>query len=296
MRLLVTGATGFVGRHWVRRALARGHKIRCFVRDAPRGEKIFAKSVEFAEGDLTQADSLIPAARGMEGVVHLAGVSFERESVTFSKIHVEGTRNLILAMKEAGIKRMLHMSILGAEKASRSRCLRSRWQGDEFVRKSGLDYTIFKPSLIFGPDDHLIANYMRLVRRLPFVPMLGTGKTRLQPVFVEDVVRAMMAALESPDARSKEYALGGPKALNSREILEILLSTYGWTKRGVAIPRFWFWISAYLMEKLIPRPLWTREQLARLKGNVTCDTSEAERDLGFKPMSLKRGIRDSLYL
>ncbi len=214
-RILVTGATGFVGRNVVRELLARGITPVCLVR-SPR--KLFAQHPEVSRdrfatvtGSLSDRGVLRDAAEHSDAVIHLVGIIIARrlKGQTFAGVHVRGTRNVVVAAREAGLTRYIHMSALGARADAVSEYHRTKWEAEEYVRQSGLDWTVFRPSLIHGPDGEFMSLMKRFICGLvpPVIPYFGTGQAKLQPVFVKDVAHCFVEALFRPETVGQTFEL-----------------------------------------------------------------------------------------
>lgn len=217
--ILVTGGTGFVGRHVVRELLARGLTPVCLVRDA---RKLFAQHPQVkAErlvpmvGSLDDRRVLIEAASQCQAAIHLVGIIIARrlQGQTFQKVHVAGTKNVVNAVRDAGVRRYLHMSALGTRPDAVAKYHQTKWQAEAYVRASGLEWTIFRPSLIHGPD----GEFMRLIRKFvcglnpPVIPYFGDGSGKLQPVHVKDVAHCFVESLFRRETVGREIPLGGPR-------------------------------------------------------------------------------------
>lgn len=216
---MVTGATGFVGRGVIRELLARGITPVCVVRSP---EKLLAQHRPISPdrlasviGSLADRRSLKAASRGCQAVIHLVGIIIERhlKGQTFERVHVRGTQNVVDAARAAGVARFVHMSALGTRAGARSAYHRTKWAAEEYVRGGGLAWTVFRPSLIHGPE----GEFMRLMRKFmcdlspPLIPYFGSGSARLQPVYVKDVAHCLVEALFRPDTIGKVFPLGGPR-------------------------------------------------------------------------------------
>jgi len=228
--ILLTGASGFVGRQILEKLLQSGRKVRALVR---RKESLHRwESLEIAEGDVTRPATLKDAMRGVKAVIHLVGIIVEREDATFRKIHVEGTINILTAAKEAGVKRFIHMSAAGTREHAVSEYHRTKWEAEELVRQSGLDWTIFRPSLIYGSDGELTRLLFSLnifplkILLLDTIPCIGGGITIFRPIPVGDVATAFVRSVGNGSTVSQTFELGGPKT-TFREILETVAKTAG---------------------------------------------------------------------
>ncbi|HPU31530.1 MAG TPA: complex I NDUFA9 subunit family protein [Phycisphaerae bacterium] len=229
-KVLVTGGSGFVGRHIVRELVARGYQPVCLVRDPDKLRALLtpeqASRTMTVRGDLFDIESLDRASEGCVAAIHLVGIIMERRAAgqTFGRIHIEGTRNVVATCGRAGIRRYVHMSALGARPESPARYAQTKWLAEQAVRASDLDWTIFRPSIIHGPD----GDFMRMMKffassrlRLPFMPYFGSGNARVQPVYVRDVATCFVRALALPETIGKVYALVGPERFTWKELYDV---------------------------------------------------------------------------
>jgi uncharacterized protein YbjT (DUF2867 family) len=225
-RVLLTGATGFVGRYVLRELVQKGFTPVCLVRSPSRltaalGD-IDRERVAVVQGGLSDAGALRTAAEMSDAVIHLVGIILENRlsGQTFDRVHRRGTEAVVNATRQAGISRYVHMSALGSRSDAKAPYHRSKYAADCCVRTSGLDWTIFQPSIIHGFD----GEFMELMHAFacgwipPVMPYFGTGKSRLQPVFVEDVARVFVGALNRCDTIGQTYALGGPDTYSWKEL------------------------------------------------------------------------------
>ena len=266
MKVLVTGATGFIGGHVVRRLLADGHVVRCLVRDRtrPASRRLADMGCELVEGDFSQPDSL--AAAGMEAIIHLVGIIAETRTETFQKVHVESTRALLSAAKIQGVRRWLQMSALGTRPNAVARYHQSKWAAEELVRASGLAWTIFRPSIVLGEGSGFERTFKAIARWSPVIPVMGSGQNLLQPIQVEAVAEAFVRVLNKPDAFGQCFDLCGSCRLSMVELLKQLL---GPNRRFLHLPMGFARVQARLMETLWPTLLakaapLTRDQLLML--------------------------------
>ena len=227
MKVLVTGATGFVGWEILRQLHEAGHAIRILARsrNSPRVQEAIARwGVEVHPGDVLEPASVGPAGKGMDAVIHLVGIIAEAGKSTFERVHTNGTRNILTAAQQAGVRRFIHMSALGTRPKAVSRYHQSKWAAEELVRGSGLEFTIFRPSLIYGPQDQFINLFARMIRLSPIVPLLGSPGARFQPVAVEVVAAAFVRSLGEPKAAGETYDLGGAEVLTLSAIMDCILA------------------------------------------------------------------------
>lgn len=289
--LLVTGATGFVGGEIVKRLIQQARGVRCLVRDPARAPEFLSRHCDSFQGDVLDTESLSRAVRGIAGIVHLVGIIRETKEATFEKMHVQATLNLLRAAQGAGVKRFLHMSALGSRPNAPSRYHQTKWKAEEAVRESGLDYTIFRPSVIFGPEDKFINLLAKMVRSSPILPRFGRGS--LQPIWVEDVAMCFARSLDDDLTAGRAFDLGGPKAFRLDELMDLLCSVLEVRKPRLGSPEWMLRAAAAVME-LTPKPLLTREQLLMMGEDNVCDIGPMTEAFGIAPRSLEDYLREHL--
>ncbi|RNC70688.1 MAG: complex I NDUFA9 subunit family protein [Desulfuromonadales bacterium] len=292
MKVFVAGATGFVGGHLRRALLERGHTVRLLVHGRREG---LEAGVEQAEGDVTRLDTFAAAVEGCDATVNLVGIirEFRGRGVTFEKLHVEATKNVVDAAKRAGIGRHLQMSALGTRAGATSAYHATKWRAEEYVRGSGLRWTIFRPSLIFGPKDAFVNMLAGFIKGFPAVPVIGDGAYRLQPIAADDVARCFAEALEMTETVEQAYELCGPDRLTYNQILDVIGRVLG---RGhvLKIPQ-----PLGLLKLVVPVmqgfsffPL-TMNQITMLTEENICSSPWPE-VFGFEPEGFEAGIRKYL--
>lgn len=279
MRVFLTGGTGFVG-GYLRAALRQaGHTLVALTRHPEPP----ADGITWLRGELAETDILTEAMRECDAVVHLVGILTEHGNATFQRVHVQGTEQVLAAMRQAGVTRLLHMSALGAGPKQPTAYFRSKWQAEELVRAAGIAYTIFRPALIFGPGDGFLSVLIRQVRRLPIVPVVGTGTYPFAPISIHAVCAAYLHALAHPQATlAKTVELCGPEVYSYEEILRLIAAHYAITKLRVHIPLWVMRLGIATAQALhLPTPI-TRDQLTMLLLGSVCD------DQSPLPFSLPR--------
>jgi uncharacterized protein YbjT (DUF2867 family) len=276
MKVFLTGATGFVGKGVLSRLTASGHEVTCLVRPGSEAKLAQADTaqVTMAPGDLFDPDSLRRAMEGAEAVIHLVGIIREqpKAGVTFSRIHVEGTRNVLQAAAQSGVRRFVHMSALGARAGAASTYHRTKHEAEELVKASGIPYVIFQPSVIFGPGDEFVNMLANLVR-LPVTPVIGDGSYPLQPVARETVADVFEQALTRESVTGQTFEVGGPIPLSYAEILDVIGEVIG--KRHVRklhIPVGLMKPVVSLMEGFSFFPITHTQLTMLLEGNACSDT------------------------
>lgn len=221
MRVFLTGGTGFVGRQVIHELLQQGHHVRALVR--ARGEPL-PPEVETVIGDTTNYGMLAGAAHDCDAIINLVGIirEFPAKKITFDRLHTQTTKNLIRMAEETGIRRYIQMSANGTRADAVTGYHQTKWRAEQALRESALDWTIFRPSLIFGPNDLFVNMLAGLIKSLPVVPVMGDGRYRLQPVSVIDVARSFVLALERTDTFQQTYHCCGPIQLSYDEVLDLI--------------------------------------------------------------------------
>ncbi|HEY7114320.1 MAG TPA: complex I NDUFA9 subunit family protein [Thermoanaerobaculia bacterium] len=301
MKILVTGGTGFVGTHVVNAFLRRRHDVAVLERRPGAARNRYNRPVEGAPGDVLDASSLEAAARGRDAVVHLVGIIFEKGEQTFDRLHREAAGNVVTAMRAAGVRRLLHMSAMGSFEDAASEYARTKAAGEKLVRASGLDWTVFRPSIIFGPGDGFVSLLADVVRRNPvFIPVIGPGTTRFQPVSVYDVARVFADALEKPETSGRAFEVGGPQSFTLNDIYREIAAAVGKARKPlVHFPIWWGRFLAARFEAAARRgwigaPPLTRDQLKSLESDNTADLSATLAAFGGTWREFRPGIREYL--
>jgi NADH dehydrogenase len=284
-RVLVTGATGFVGRSILSRLRQEGFAVRALVRQNSLRPLGPAERLEAAIGDVSDAGAVANAARGCVAAVHLVGILRQRQpDATYEAVHIRGTENVVAACRSAGIRRLLHMSALGTGRGSTTGYFRSKDAAEEIVRPSGLDWTIFRPAVIHGPRGEFMIQMSRLVARPGPVPLVGRGLQIIQPVWVEDVARYFVAALGLDAAVGRTFEVAGPDILTLRDFYHILSRVLlGAPKTLVPVPAFLVRAGAAAAAKTLVNPPVTPDELQMLDESRPCDTRPLIETFRFGP-------------
>jgi uncharacterized protein YbjT (DUF2867 family) len=278
MTILVTGATGFVGPHVAHALRARDLPVRALVRDPKRATRLTAWGVDLAQGDVTESATLRGAFAGVEVVVHLVAI-IKGSRTDFERIMVQGTRNVVAAAQEAGVRRFVLASALGLDERSRAAVpyFGAKWEMERAVEASGLEHVILRPSFIFGKDGGVLPTFVRLARFAPVTPIVGTGTQRLQPIWVEDVAAYYAASIDLSAAANRTFELGGPDAPTWNEFWDRLKRVVGSRRPSIHLPVGLMRAQAALTERLPGAPV-TRDQLTMLElgDNVVMDPTAVE--------------------
>ena len=295
MKVFVTGSTGFVGNHVLKELSEKGHQVKALVRPGSEYKIKRPNEVEIVPGTVEEAADLIQGMEGCEAVIHLVGIirAFPSRGVTFENLHTEATAHVIAAAKEAGLARVLHMSALGAREDGPTLYLRTKFAAEELVRASGLNYSIFRPSLIFGPGGEAIKMFADMVKKI-VVPIIGDGKYRLQPVSVATVAQGFAKALESKESQGKTLDVAGPDDVTFDEIMDTLAKVMGKTIVKVHLPVFPLRLATSALQHAPGYPL-TTDQISMLLEGSTCDEKPFYELLGLTPISLEQTLRESVW-
>jgi NADH dehydrogenase len=276
--VLVTGGTGFIGPYVVHALRTRETPVRALVRNPARATRLAAWSAELAVGDVTDPASLRAACEGVDAVVHLVAIIRGRPA-DFERVMAEGTRNVVAAAREAGVRRFVLASALGLDERTKDAVpyFAAKWEMERAVRESGLEHVIFRPSFVFGRDGGVLPTFIRLARYAPVTPIVGPGRQRLQPIWVEDLAEYYARALEERAATNRTFELGGPEAVSWNEFWERLKRVLGVRRPSVHVPFGAMRLQATLTERLPGAPV-TRDQLTMLAlgDNVVIDPSAVE--------------------
>jgi uncharacterized protein YbjT (DUF2867 family) len=274
VRVLVAGASGFVGTRVAERLESDGHEVVRFSRRTG--------------GDVTDPASLETAAQGVDAIAYLVAI-LDGTPEQFEAVNAQGPANAVAAAKAAGARRFLHMSALGvnAEHAPLTGYWGSKWKGVQAVTSSGLDWTVFEPSFVFARSGGAFAEFERLVR-MPLTPVIGDGRYRHQPVWAGDVATAFSRALARPETIGKRYELGGPQAFAFDDLLdEIARSTGRRPHPKVHVPAGLMRVQARILLRHLPPPLRvTPDQITMLLAGTECDLAPMRGELGIDPASM----------
>ena len=262
MRILVTGATGFVGPSIVRRLVDDGHTVRVLEHTA--GSSTSLPRQEAVEGSMTDADSLRAATEGQDVVVHLVAILTGKPK-DFKSVMEQGTRDLLEASRAAGVRRFVLMSALGTTEGTKDLVpyYGAKWQMEQDVKASGLEHVILRPSFIFGPEGGALGQFKRIAKLAPVTPIVGPGTQRIQPIWIDDVAAYFAASVDKPEAANRTFEIGGPDVVTWNEFWSRLKQAQGTRRPSLHVPFGLMRIQAAVLEKL-PKPPVTRDQLKML--------------------------------
>jgi uncharacterized protein YbjT (DUF2867 family) len=286
--ILITGGTGFIGRHVVARLIENGEKIRVASRGSRKAD--LPGGVQQVAADVVSGEGLADALAGVEKVVHLVAVISEKGGQRFDPVIRGGTMKLVAEAEKASVNKLVYVSAIGAAPDPKFPYWHAKWQAEQAITASGLNYTIVRPSLVFGPEDDFFNRLERLIRRAPVAPVAGNGKTRFQPVWVEDVVSCVVASL-SEGAHDREIVeIGGSEYYTYDEIIDLLRAKLRSRKPKVHIPLWLMRPAARMLQAVLPSPPVTTDQLAMLSKDNTTELDAVSKAFGFRPRSLREGL------
>ncbi len=293
--ILVAGGTGFVGGHLIRRLRQGGVPVRAIVRSPKKAQAFKDPGVEVVAGDISDTGSLEKAAAGVERVIHLVGIIQEAPGVTFRKVHVEGTRNLLEAAKKAGVRHFFYQSALGTRPGAKSDYHKTKWEAEELVRQSGLPYTILRPSLIYGPGDLFTIRLSEMFKLSPVLPVVGSGKSKIQPIHIDDVVSCIQKIVTSDAFLNEIYEIGGPEQLTYDELTAQIAGAMGINRPMLHVPLFFMKPMAKVLETVLPNPPVTTQQLIMLQEDNVCSMKDIREVFGIEPVKFKEGLERFIH-
>jgi uncharacterized protein YbjT (DUF2867 family) len=279
MKVLVTGATGFTGSRVVPLLLENGYEVRCFVRETSDRSPLSALGVEWATGDLSNPESLTAALRGVDALVNIASLGSG---------HAE---SIIRSAKEAGVRRGIFISTTAIFTRLNAGSKSIRLAAEEAIRSSGLDYTILRPTMIYGgPRDRNMWRLIHFLRVSPVIPIFGDGKSLQQPIFVDDVAQAVLLALQNDAAIGKSYNIAGKEPLTYNQVVDTVAAALGRRVLKLHLPHMPIVRLLHFAERMrLCLPI-KAEQVLRLNEDKAFSYEEAQRDLGFNPRGFAEGI------
>jgi uncharacterized protein YbjT (DUF2867 family) len=292
-RILVTGGAGFIGRHIVARLVDRGLGVTVPARHRARARHlILLPTVEVVEADINDPPTLDRLVREHDAVIHLVGIlqgsRGDPYGPEFARAHVELPRGVVAACERHGVRRLLHMSALGADPKGPSMYQRSKGDGEAVVRASTLDWTIFRPSVVFGPEDRFLNLFATLARVFPVLPV-GGADVRFQPVWVGDVADAFVNALHRHQTVRQVYELAGPRVYTLRELVQFAAQASGHPRPVIGLPDGLARLQALLMELAPGEPLMSRDNLDSMKVDNVASVQPyvPPPELGITPTALE---------
>jgi uncharacterized protein YbjT (DUF2867 family) len=294
----VFGGTGFLGRRIVRHLRLRDFCVRVASRHPDRSHTLLRSDdpdLRSIKVDVHDERSIADALVGAYGAVNAVSLYVEQERETFHSVHVKSAQRVAAQAQRAGVKRLIHVSGIGADPRSQSLYIRKRGEGELAVRTAFADALLIRPAVMFGPDDAFLTTILKLLGRLPIYPMFGRGLTRLQPAYVEDVADAVARALQRTEMHAITFECGGPRVYSYAELLRAIAHDAGIKPILIPIP-FAAWHALAWFSELLPRPLVSRNQLELMQiDTVASPQMPGFGELGILPHSIEEILQEILW-
>jgi NADH dehydrogenase len=291
-KILITGATGFVGQAVVNH-LYRKRPLVCLVRDKKKDHVLKKLPVKIVYGDILDPKSLIKTTQKADKVIHLAAThaGHIQKGLGSYQDNITGMKNLVNACQKNQVKKIIFISTNSVNYASGGYA-QSKKGAEKLLRQSGLNFTIFRPTLIYGFHSTDIQKLLKIIQAFPLIPIVGKGKNRCQPLFIKDFTLALEACLDNPKTNNQTYTLGGKDAITIKEMINHLQSLSGTQKKTISLPTPACLILARLTEKLLPRLGFTQERIESLTSDIPVDNQKAQKDLNWQPRSFAKGLEE----
>jgi NADH dehydrogenase len=266
--VFVTGGTGFVGPAVAHAIRARGEEVRALVRERRRGEQLEHWGCELLEGDVTDPESLRRGVEGADVVVHLVAIR-QGKPEQFERVMSAATRDLVAAVEQAAVRRLVLMSALGTSEETKDLVpyYRAKWDMEQAVKGGSVEHVVFRPSFVFGREGGILPTFRKVARLTPVTPIIGSGDQRIQPIWIEDVADYFAAAIDKPEAANRTFELGGPDVVTWNEFWTRLRRALGIRRRpSMHVPVGLMRMNALVTERLPGNVPLTRDLLKMLEG------------------------------
>jgi uncharacterized protein YbjT (DUF2867 family) len=291
----VFGGTGFLGRRIVRHLRKRDFSVRVASRHPERCQELFGTDdphIHSVRANVRDEQSIADAIAGAQAVVNAVSLYLERENETFHSVHVEAARQVAAQAQRAGIDQLVHVSGIGADPRSPSLYIRKRGEGELAVRAAFPNAIIIRPAVLFGPDDRFLTTIHELLQRLPIYPMFGSGLTKLQPAYVEDVAEAIVRAQQRTEIEPITFECGGPRIYTYEELLSTIAREAGLKPILIPVP-FAAWQALAWIAETMPSPPITRNQVELMQvDNLPSSKMPGLGELGIHPHTVEETLRD----
>lgn len=288
--ILLTGSTGFIGGHVLRALSKKNLQVRCLSRNPIGSEN---PNMSYVIGDVLDYDSLVKATAGADIVyyfIHMMGK--QKEQDRFDILDRLAITNMVKACRINGVKRIIHLTGMSNPEEKLSRHLASRKEVEEIIKNSGMDYTIFRASVIIGRGGGAFEILDAAVRKFPIIPVLNWEQTKVQPIYIEDVIKYLVDCLDKKETINKCFDIGCSEVFTYKELIKGYASELGLKRIFISIPGSWHWVSAVVLGKLAPvNPDVVYWLIESLQNSMVCEANDLKTIFGFEPLSFKDSIR-----
>lgn len=293
MNVIVAGGTGFIGRVVLQKLVDEGHRVIALVRPGSVLKILRFSNTETRYIYYDSPGQIAKTLENGEAIINLVGIIRETKDISFDFAHHSIPQFLAKGAREAGIRRFVQMSALGAERKIATGYFESKEAGEKSLKNTpDLDWTIFRPSIVYGPEDSFVNRFAKMIRQTPFVPVVGDGQYRMQPVWVEDVAEGFVNCLEMPQTIGKIYEIGGPEKIAFDKMLDLIGKTMGKNNvKKIHLPLGLMQSMAKYLGKLSFFPV-TSDQITMLLAESTTDDNTYFKEFGIKPRLFADGISE----
>lgn len=293
--ILVTGATGYIGNRLVKKLVSNGHRVKAMViKNDPLIGQLTGLDCEIVEGDITQKESLKPCFENVKTVFHLAAILVSHNTELFHKINYEGTKNVVETAIENGVEHFIYISGAAAAYKLRTAYGESKIKSEALMKTKGnTHFTIIRPTLLYGHGgSQELKIYIQGLRKFPLiVPMVGAGRTKKRPVWVEDIVTGLTLVVNKPITYGKIYNFGGGTDVSMREYTKLICKTFGIKKLIVQVPLWLSYLIAAVLSLVAKKPVLKRDTILSVTMDANFSIEEARQDIGYNPISLHEGYK-----
>jgi NADH dehydrogenase len=288
MKILVTGATGFIGRVLVDDLLREGHVVRAMVRDPDKAYLLCAQGVELVQGDIRDAPAVDRACQGVEAVFHLAAIMRQTKTESFQDVNVRGTANLTAAARTNGLSRLVYLTMLARPQGE---LLRSKAEAEQIVASGGVPCTIFRSTPVLGAQGGVFAHLAAYMARQLVAPVPGSGQIAFQPICVKNLTRMLINCLAREDFAGRCFDVAGPSVYTLDELAGLAARFTGKRLAMIHLPRFVVRANTFLMRRAREQRVFGKVDLLLLEQALACDPSAAAAELGVELSSVEEAIR-----
>ncbi|MBE7636189.1 NAD(P)H-binding protein [Sneathiella sp. P13V-1] len=286
--ITIIGGSGYIGRHLTGKLAEKGYRIRLAVRDTEKAAQLMTQGdvgqVVGVQTNIRNVPSIERAVAGADVVINLVGLLYEAGAQKFDAVHAEGAGNVAAAAKAAGASQLIQMSALGADEKGESAYARTKAEGEARVKAAYPEATILRPSVVWGNDDDFTNKFAQMSAMMPALPLGEGGKNKMQPLWVEDLVDAIVKIVETPALQGKTYELGGPDALSMAEIIDVITSVTERTMFVLPAPYSMMGVMGFFMGLIPGKPMLTSDQVKLTKADsVVSEGAEGFAELGIEP-------------